>query len=248
MPEGDIDPLGKDAIDATKLFPNLAGKESTAAGTSVSGKQFPADESDVEDDDGVLPDPVKTWPRDIPKTPVFHHLYYAFDPEPDDPDPPDEDVPEKRFQGILKSSTAFVSRWRQPEHERMPGKKAFVLKESEMNAYIAKSFKSFGWGTDDEFSIFIDGKKKILDKDLALFKNQKLRAAMISENKAEIQRLKRERKQYRRALEKELKFGSSALVVGLKYNASQDKFFALINYVKNSIRGHKQEEDVLVPP
>ena len=246
MPQEDIDPLGSDAIDATKLFPNLVGNESTAAGTLVSGNQSSADETDVEDDDGVLPDPVKKWPRDIPKPPASHHLYYAFDPEPDDP--PDEDVPEMRFQGILKSSSAFVSHWRQPPHEQKPGKKDFILKDSEMNDYVAKSFKAFGWGTDAEFSRFINGKKRILDKDLALFKNEKLRAAKMSENKAEIERLKRERKQYRRALEKEFKFGRSALVVGLKYNPSQDKFFARINYVKNSIRGHKQEEDVLVPP
>ena len=178
MPEGDIDPLGKDAVDATNLFPNLAENESTAAGTSVSAKHLPADETDVEDDDGVLPDPVKKWPRDIPKTPKSHHLYYAFDREVYDP--PDEDVPEKRFQGKLKSSSVFVSRWIQPEHERTPGKKAFVLNESEMNAYVAKYFKDFGWGTDDQFSLFIEGKKELLDKEVALMKNQKLRAAKIS--------------------------------------------------------------------
>ena len=38
MPEGDIDPLGKDAIDATKLFPDLAGNKSTAAGSSFAMK------------------------------------------------------------------------------------------------------------------------------------------------------------------------------------------------------------------
>ena len=77
-----IDPLGKEAIDASKLFPNLAITESTAAGSSVATKHLPGDESDVEDDDGVLPGPVKKWPRDIPQTPKSHenrHLYYVFD-------------------------------------------------------------------------------------------------------------------------------------------------------------------------
>ena len=41
------------------MFSNLDGKESTAAGSSVAAKQLPGDETDVEDDNGVLPDPVK---------------------------------------------------------------------------------------------------------------------------------------------------------------------------------------------
>ena len=62
-----VDPFGKEASDAAKLFPYLAGKESTAAGSSVATKQSPTNETDIEDDDSVLPDPVKRWPWDIPK-------------------------------------------------------------------------------------------------------------------------------------------------------------------------------------
>ena len=79
-------------------------------------------------------------------------------------------------------------------------------------------------------------------------KNPKARIAKAAKHKHEIEALKRERKQYRRGLEKEWKFGTAALVVGLKYNASQDKFFARIAYSKKSTRGAKFEEDVLVPP
>ena len=113
-----IDPLGKEAIDATKLLPNLAGKESSATGMSVAMKQLPtdqpADETNVDDDDSVHPVPVKEWPRDIPKAPKSEenrHLYFAFDPEKNDPS--DEHVAERK----LESSSSFVSHWRQPEHE-----------------------------------------------------------------------------------------------------------------------------------
>ena len=108
----------------------------------------------------VLPDPVKRWPRDIlkpPKSSHNRHLYYAFDPEPDDP--PDEDVPEKRFQGQLKSTLSCVSHWRWPEHERSPSKKAPVLDEAKMKAYVAKAFKEWGWGTDDQFYHFVQREK-----------------------------------------------------------------------------------------
>ena len=245
-----VDPLGKDAADATKLFPGLAGNNETAARMSAATKQLPADETDIEDDDSVLPHPRKSWPRDIPKAPKSEesrHLYYAFDREKNDP--PDEHVAERRYQAKLESSSSFVSHWRQPEHERSPNQKASILDEEKMNAFVAKAFKAWGWGTDAEFLTFIQNKKRTHDRELAAVKNPKARIAKALQQKEEIIQLRRERKQFRRGLEKEFKFGTSALVVGLKYNASQDKFFARIAYSKNSTRGSKVvEEEVLVPP
>ena len=67
-----------------------------------------------------------------------------------------------------------------------------------MKAYVAKAFKEWGWGTDKDFSLHIENKKGFLIRsEVASLKNQNLRAAKISENKEEIQQLKRERKQYR---------------------------------------------------
>ena len=63
----------------------------------------------------------------------------------------------------------------------------------------------------------------------------------------DIQRMKRDRKPYRRAIEKEWKFGTSTLVVGLKRNSSKDKCFARIAYLNNSTRESKVDEDVLMP-
>jgi hypothetical protein len=73
-----VDSLGKDAVDAVNLFPGLAGHNIT--GMSVTMKQLPADETDVEDDDSVLPHRGKLWPKDVPKAPKSYenrHLYYA---------------------------------------------------------------------------------------------------------------------------------------------------------------------------
>ena len=125
-----VDPLGKDAADATKLFTGLAGNNVTATGMSVATKQLPADKTDVEDDDSVLPVPVNKLLRDIPEVPQSdksRHLYFALDRE--KKNPPDEHVAERRYQANLKSSSSFVSRWRQPEHEQRPNEKASVLDE-----------------------------------------------------------------------------------------------------------------------
>ena len=126
----------------------------------------------------MLSDPGKSWPKDVPKAPNScenRHLYYAFDPE--KKDPPDEHVAEVRYKAKLKSSSSFVSHWRQPEHERSPSEKASVLDEVKMNAFVAKAFAAWGWGTDDEFQNLMQSRKRLHDKELALVKNPKARIA-----------------------------------------------------------------------
>ena len=63
-----------------------------------------------------------------------------------------------------------------------------------MFAFVSKAFADWGWGTEAQFQKHIQNTQSTLDRELALIKNPKLRAAKISENKEEIQQLKRERK------------------------------------------------------
>ena len=122
-----VDPLGNKASDAAKLFPDLAGSECSAAAISVTREQLSADETDVDNDDSVVPEAVKKWPRDVPKpqhpltivTSTIHLIqYYSFDPEPGDL--PDEDVPGNRFQGKLKN------------HDDNPPTSTFIFNEQNL--------------------------------------------------------------------------------------------------------------------
>ena len=58
-------------------------------------------------------------------------------------------------------------------------------------------------GADDQFSLFVQRKKRLLDKEVASLKNPKARVAKMSQKMEDFQRMKMDRKQYRRALEKE---------------------------------------------
>ena len=216
-----VDLSGNDVVDATmNLFPGLSDNNLTTRGVSVGTKQLSGDETDVEDDDGVLPHPRKSWPKGVPKMPkrwtsTNRHLFYRFGPKGDDA--PDAHIAESRYQIKLKSSSSFVSEWRQPaEHEQSPSEADCVLDEKEMNAFVAKAFASWGWGTNADFQKDIQKRKRKHEKVFALMKNSKVKVAKASLQTQEIERLKRERKQYRRAVGKEFKFGISAMVVGLK--------------------------------
>ena len=86
------------------------------------------------------------------------HLFYGFGPKGDDA--PDANVAETRYQIMLKSSSSFVSTWRQEKHERSPQSEAdCVLDEKEMNAFVAKAFASWGWGTNADFQKDIQKRK-----------------------------------------------------------------------------------------
>ena len=141
----------------------------------------------------------------------------------------------------------FVEKWRTKKNEKRTPVLLTKAQQSEMEKFVEDAFLRWNWSSTADHNKELESVRNEMKQALKRSRGKLQRAAVAGRYDQRLKFMKKERRLYRRVFELEWKFGTSALVTGLKHNPMNNQFTARIEYKVRNVKGMSEMVEESIP-